>query len=454
MDEKIKLKVKELPRVPGVYMFKDLRGKVIYVGKAKNLYNRVSSYFNIKFDPTSKTHSLVNRITGIDHIEALSEFEALILEAELIKKYNPKYNISLKDDKSFIYIVIRKETFKLEGKRRIISKVLTARRTDILDNDVVFGPYTDGSTAKQIVRIIRKLFPYRDCSVSKFNKYKKLSNPCLYGHIGLCNGPCASYEDTNLSEYRKNISRIKKLLSGKSVKIIKNIESSMQKASKSKEYEEAAKYRDLLEKFNYIRQEFTEPEDYIKNPYLAQDRYEKALFELKESLPLLTDLPKRIECYDISNISGKDAVGSMVVSINGRIDNSEYRKFKIKFKKTPDDYEMMKEVLLRRVKREVSKNKKVVKWGVPDLIVVDGGKGQVTAALEALQTFDFPVPVIGIAKKYETFVFNYRGKFVEKNLSRDNKGLHLVMNLRDEAHRFAQRYHHQLRLRKISGKKR
>jgi excinuclease ABC subunit C len=453
MVSNLKKKVKDLPKVPGVYKFNDKNGKVIYIGKAKNLFNRVGSYFSVNFDPSSKTYSLINKIDDIDYIEAHSEFEALILEAELIKKFRPKYNISLKDDKSFIYIVIRDEIFVIENKRRKIPKVLTARKTDIREKDAVFGPYPDGTTAKQIVRLIRKIFPYRDCSTTKFNKYKKLKKNCLFGHIGLCNGPCSSVEDEAFKEYRKNISRIKKLLSGESVQIVRNIERSMYKFSKIQEFEKAGKYRDLLDKFNYVRQEYTDPEDYIKNPYLVQDLYEKALLDLREELPILNSIPKRIECYDISNLSGKDAVGSMVVSLNGRMENSEYRKFKIKFKKTPDDFDMMKEVINRRARREVSKNKSIIRWGIPDLIVVDGGKGQVTAALEALEEAGIELPVIGIAKKNESLVYRFKGKFVEKILPKENKGLLLIIKLRDEAHRFAQRYHHHLRLKKISGKK-
>jgi excinuclease ABC subunit C len=453
MNNILKEKINELPKEPGVYKFINDGGKVIYVGKAKNLFDRVGSYFSLNFDSSTKTYSLVSKIDDISYIEAQTEFEALILEAELIKKYRPKYNINLKDDKSYLYIVIRKETFVINDKRTSLAKVLTARKTDLQEKDVIFGPFPDGTTAKQIIRIIRKIFPYRDCSVSKFKKYQRLKNPCLYGHIGLCSAPCAFTKDQVFDEYKLNINKIKKLLGGESIKIVNDIERSMYKHSKSKEYEKAGKYRDLLEKFNYIRQEYVSPEDYIKNPYLVQDLYENALEELKNHLPVLTQIPTRIECYDISNISGRDAVGSMVVAINGRMENSEYRKFKIKFKKTPDDYDMMKEVISRRVKREASKNKNILKWGTPDLIVVDGGKGQVTAAYESVDEYDLKIPVIGIAKKYETLIFKQGDDFVERKLTKENKGLLLIIKLRNEAHRFAQRYHHHLRMKKFITKK-
>ena len=166
--------VEELPRSPGIYKFLDSKDKVIYVGKAKNLRNRVKSYFYTKLEIGSKTATLVSHVRSIEHIETFSEFEALILEAELIKEYRPKYNIILKDDKSYIYIVIRPEKVKLDDSYVSLPVVIAARQTDLKEKDVSFGPYPEGSTAKSVVRIIRKAFPYRDCSVTKFNKYNKL----------------------------------------------------------------------------------------------------------------------------------------------------------------------------------------------------------------------------------------------------------------------------------------
>lgn len=443
--------VKNLPKVPGVYKFKNSKGTIIYVGKAKSLRDRVGSYFLSGIAPGTKTYALVQRISEIEYIEAHSEFEALLLEAELIKKFRPKYNIALKDDKSYLYIVIRDKWVNLNGSRYKIPVVLTARKTDLILKDTIFGPYVDGATAKYVLRILRRIFPFRDCSQTKFNRYHKLGKPCLYGFIGVCNGPCANYSSENLAEYRRNLAAIKNLLQGESSKIIHSLEKDMQAAAKKEEFEKAAKYRDLLNKFEYVRKTSITVDDYIKNPYLVQDTIDESLQALEDIVPVLNKMPERIECYDISNISGKEAVGSMVVAAHGRIDKSEYRKFKIKFKDQPDDFAMMFEVLFRRLKREKSESERMKKWGLPDLIVVDGGKGQVSMALEAMSDVGVNVPVIGLAKKFETIVYKDPDseEYKEINVEGSNPGLLLLIRLRDEAHRFAQSYHHKLRIKKI-----
>ena len=435
----LKEKVKNLPTVPGVYKFKDTSGKIIYVGKAKNLRSRVKSYFMDSLEAGTKTYALVQRINDLEYIEAVSELEALILEAELIKKHYPKYNIAQKDDKSYLYIVIRDDIFEFAGKKVRVPKVITARRTDLDTKDVIFGPYPDGSTARYIVRTIRKVLPFRDCSAGKFNRYKSIGKPCLYGYIGLCAAPCVGR--VGIEDYRKQIGRVKKILSGNSDQMLKSLRKEMEKASKSEQYEKAAGLRDVLAKFDYVRQNFRTANKYIENPYLVVDLLAKSLDELVKNVPVLKTFPKRIECYDISNISGKEAVGSMVVATNGRIDKGEYRKFRIRMEAEPNDFGMMREVLERRVKND---------WPTPDLIVLDGGKGQVSAVVGLFEEMGISIPVVGLAKRYETLVYTDGGDFKEISLPKDNEGLKLLMSLRDEAHRFAQKYHHQLRLRKIN----
>ena len=428
MAPELENKLKNLPTVPGVYQYKDSKGKIIYVGKAKNLRNRVKSYFIDNLDPLSKTKALVDRIIDMSYIEVSSEFEALILEAELIKKYHPKYNISLKDDKSYLYIVIRNELG--------IPKIITERRPNLQKKDTVFGPYPDGSTAKSVVRTLRKIIPFRDCDTSKFSRYQKLKRPCLYGYIGLCSAPCQT--ETDLKKYKQDILKIKKLLSGNSNAVVKAITKEMKNASKNKDFEKAIAYRDTLNKFTYITQGFKTAQSYIDNPYLVEDIVEKSLAELKSSLPWKNLNLDRIECYDIANISGKEAVGAMVVATKGRIDKSEYRKFKIKLKSEPDDFGMIREVLERRLSTD---------WPKPNMIVVDGGKGQVSAALDVVTG----IPVIGLAKRLETIVVPNAGEFTEIILARTNEGLKLLQRLRDEAHRFSQAYHHLLRMKKLSA---
>ncbi len=433
-------KVKSLPLVPGIYKFKNKKGEIIYVGKAKSLRNRVKSYFLNKLDVGSKTYALVQRINDIEFIEVLSELEALILEAELIKKYRPKYNIALKDDKSYLYIVIRREKLKFADKNVFIPKILTARSTDLQKNDTVFGPYADTSTARYIVKILRKLIPFRDCSAGKFNRYQKLGKPCLFGHIGLCSAPCI--QNISQQAYNHDILKIKKILSGKSVSLVNSLKQEMIKASKNQQYERAGQIRDTVQKFEYISHTYKAADKYIENPYLVDDLVSKSLEELKQHIPSLTKIPNRIECYDISNISGKEAVGSMVVATDGRVDPSEYRKFKIKMPEEPNDFGMMREVLSRRLDND---------WPIPDLIVLDGGKGQISAVMAEFNKLDVHIPLVGLAKRFETIVYYSDGEFVEKVLPRTNDGLKLLQRLRDEAHRFAQKYHHQLRLKKIQA---
>ncbi|MDC0449119.1 excinuclease ABC subunit UvrC [bacterium] len=441
MRQRLLEKVKLLPQSPGCYIYKNRRGRVIYVGKAKNLRARVGSYFHSGIAPGTKTHKLVSQINDIEHIETESELEALILEAKLIKKYKPRYNIVLKDDKSLLYIVGRTETLPLAGKRIRLPKILTVRKTDLLPKDVTFGPYPDATTAKQVLKYVRKVFPFRDCSPAKFSRYSKLGRMCLFGTLEVCGGPCVNYSLEDIREYRKNVNRIKKLLSGESVAVLRDLTTKMKEHSKKQEYEEAKRCRDVLGQFEYVRQSFRDASDYIKNPYLLDDLAQNAMIELQEVLPILSTLPRRIECYDISNISGKEAVGSMVVATNGRIDKKEYRRFKVRTKNTPDDFGMMQEVLARRLKRK--------DWGIPDLIVLDGGKGQVGAVLKTLKDLDASVPIIGLAKKQELVVYKYRNKFVELTLAENSEGHKLVVSLRNEAHRFAQAYHHLLRSKKL-----
>lgn len=444
----ISQKVEILPQTPGSYIFKDAGGKVIYVGKAKNLKSRVKSYFSVSIPSDFKTAELVSKINDLEFIKVGSEFEALILEAELIKKYRPKYNIVLKDDKSRIYIVIRDDVISISGKKYKLPKVITARKPDLKDSDVVFGPYPNNVVVRKILTTSRKIFPFRDCNYTKFAKYRKIGSPCLYGHMGICPSPCLASEPSDLSSYKKNISGLKKILSGNATGLIKNIKKKMQTYSENEKFEEAAVYRDLLDKFYFVQRTFREAEEYINNPYLIDDINKKSLEEIKDFLPFLKNLPRRIECYDISNISGKEAVGSMVVSINGSIDKSEYKRFKIKFKKTPDDFGMMYEVLYRRLKRELP-GSDVKSWGLPDLIVVDGGKPQVSSAFDVLKDLGIFVPVVGIAKKFETLVYKEGEEFYEKRFPNDSLGMKLIIRLRDESHRFAQSYHHLLRKKSL-----
>lgn len=447
MNQHLISELKNLPSQPGVYKFLNSAGKVIYVGKAKILKHRVASYFQNNLLLGSKTQALVSRITALETIKTESELEAIILEAELIKKFKPKYNIALKDDKSHLYIVFRNDLVELDNQKVLLPKIITARKTDLKKSDYYFGPYPHANTAKYIINVIRKVFPYRDCSLSKFNRYKTLKKPCLYGHMHMCRGPCAGY--ISVEQYKKEVNRIKTFLKGGSKKIVREFEKQMLLSSKSLEYEKAAQYRNILAKFDYVRANFKTAEKYIENPNLVHDTAASSLAELQSILPNLTKYPARIECYDISNISGKDSVGSMVVATNGLIDKSEYKRFKIKTKNSPDDFAMLYEVLERRLKRELSDDPKTKKWSLPDLIVLDGGKAQVSVVSTLLKALNCRVALIGLAKRYETIVYMEDEKLIELVVPKNNEGLKLLIKLRDEAHRFAQRYHHYLRSKQI-----
>lgn len=440
---KLEEKLQNLPLVPGVYKFFDEEGNVIYVGKAKNLRNRVKSYFRIKHEDDTKTKALVENIRDLEYIEVSTELEALILEEKLVKKFQPKYNILLKDDKSFLYIVIRKDEVRLGDKGVDFPVVFSARKTDLKNGDVYFGPYPRAEVVRYVLRTLRKILPFRDCSKSKFRNYQKLGQPCLYGHIGLCQAPCT--QNLSPKEYLKDISKIKRFLDGNFRKIIDEVALDMKTASKNEEFEKAAKLRDIIKKFEYLTINTSKIDSFVENPLLIEDIISASLDNLLKYLPVLKEYPERIECYDISNTSGKEATASMTVAINGRLTNREYRRFKIKFKESPDDFEMMREVLRRRFKRSLLEDS----WKLPNLIVLDGGKGQLSAGLSVIKEMGIDVSMVSIAKREEILIYEKNGEFVEVRLPKTDESLKLIQRLRDEAHRFAKKYHHELRLKKL-----
>lgn len=420
--------LKELPETPGVYIYYNSTKEVIYVGKAINLKNRVRSYFQKTENLGPKTQALVANIIFIDTINVESEIEALLLEAELIKLYKPRYNIELKDDKSPIYIKI--------STNEEIPRISTVRREE-LPGVTYFGPYPSAGTAKHVLRLIRKIFPYRSCQ-------QLPKKPCLYFHLKLCDAPCV--QNISTQDYIKIIKQIILFLQGKKKQLIKELEKEMLKESESLNFEEAAKIKKQLDAIQYVTQTFKKPDVYIENPNLIEDERQKALLELADYLrPYMPNIeaPQRIECYDISNFQGTNAVGAMTVATDGTINKREYRKFKIKTKNTPDDYEMHKEVLKRRLQHD--------EWQYPDLIVVDGGKGQLTGALEIINEMGMNIPALGIAKRNEELIVKTENGFQALSLPRNSKALHLIQHLRDESHRFGISYHRLLRSKETTG---
>lgn len=413
----IKHQIKSLPNEPGVYKFFDSQNRLLYVGKAISLKKRVASYF-VNKNLGLKTNLLVAKIKHVKYIKVFSEFEALLLEAQLIKDNQPFFNSVAKDDKSPLYIKITADNVPL---------VYTARRPKKSRGDFIKGPFTSAKTTRDVLKIIRKIFPY--CH------HKNPKKPCLYVHLGLCPYPYQSESSKTL--YIKNIQNIKKLLSAKSKSVARNLTKDMVVFAKTQKFEKANNIKRQIEKIEYVQTNYHAPKDFLEMPTLVDDLSMQKLKALQKILKL-TKTPKRIECYDISNISGKNATGSMIVFVNGRPQKSDYRRFKIKVLTTPNDYEMLKEVLGRRFK---------ITWPDPHLIVIDGGKGQLSLAQEIIKKYKKNIPVISLAKRFEEIYTD--PKSLPISLPKEDPARQIVQALRDEAHRFAITYHRLLRSKQM-----
>lgn len=395
---------------------------MIYVGKAINLKKRVSSYFKTK-DLGEKTNQLVSQINKIKIIPVSSELDAFLLEERLIKKYKPKYNLKLQDDKYFFSVKI---TIKDK-----YPKIFLVRK-ELEDGSKYFGPYTNSSSLKTTLKIIRKIFPYQNV----INHPNKL---CFYNHLGLC--PCPYI--TKDSNYKKNIKYIINFLNGNTNKIVKQLEKERDSYSYKEDFEQAKIIQNKINAINNISLPIHKPREYEENPNLKFDVINNQLNQLKDILNtnkiFVRDLI-RIEAFDISNISGKHAVGSMVVFINGEKNTSLYRRFKIKgdYNDKPNDFIMLQEIIERRLKRK--------EWQTPSLIIIDGGKGQVSSVLKVLKKLEFNIPIIGLAKREETIISS---NLNEIKLAKNSTPLLLIMRIRDEAHRFAITYHKKIRSKSI-----
>ncbi len=406
---------KKLPSFPGVYFFKNRRGKIIYVGKAINLKKRVASYFQKNLE-LAKTQALVTEISAIDFIEVASDVEALLLEAKLIKKHQPYYNSRLKDDKDYLYIILTKEDFP---------KVTTGRKRDIERAKNYFGPFTTARAARDTLRLARRIIPFR--TTCKPNS----GRPCLSYHLGLCPGVCAGV--ISPKDYNKLLNKLQKFLSGDSGKLVKQLETEMKRQARGTHFEEAAKLRNSIEAIEKTTRRYEEVDRYLEGPEALEVIYQKQLEDFATKLKL-PSLPNRIECYDISNFQGSNSVGSMVVLSLGKINKDEYRRFKIKRVEGINDPASMAEVLDRRFHND---------WEWPDLIVVDGGRTQLNAALEVLGRLKINIPVVGLAKKLEELYLPNQKETLR--LPKNSPGILLVQRIRDEAHRFAITYHRKLR---------
>lgn len=408
-----KSQLEKLPSKPGVYLFKDNKKKVIYIGKARNLKNRVFSYFKKGLILGNKTTQLVRQINDIDYILVGSEVEALLLEANLVKKLQPKYNVELKDGRKYPYIKITHEDFP---------RVLLVRKAEN-DKALYFGPYPDGTSVRKILSLLRHIFPY--CT------HKKPYQSCLFIHLGLCPAPNISISK---HEYRRLIKLIVNFLKGKKTLVVRKLTKDMETASSKEDYRKAAQIKRQIVAIENITQEAKSPFEYLRNPNLINDITKERLEKLKELLKL-EKVPRRIECYDISNISGSSACGSMVVAIDGQLDSRFYRRFKIQRPQKPDDVGMLEETLTRRLKHQ--------EWELPDLVIVDGGQNQANTAIKVIHSFSLTLPVIGIAKRLEEVYLP--GNPVPMSTDRIPEAKFFLQEIRNEAHRFAKAYHLLLR---------
>ncbi|HQJ46016.1 MAG TPA: excinuclease ABC subunit UvrC [Ignavibacteriaceae bacterium] len=549
MNSKLQTNLKNLPSSPGVYQFLNKNGKVIYVGKAKNLKNRVRSYFQ-ENPGSAKTIALVSKIEDLQLVVTDSELEALILENNLIKQYKPRYNVNLKDDKSFPFIKITNELFPR----------IYATRNVVNDGSKYFGPYTDVKSMRTSLKIINQIFKVRSCKLdlTEENIAAKKFRVCLDYHINKCDGPCEGLISSK--DYNDMVNEVIKLLKGKTNELIKELSQKMQMYSSNLEFEKAAEIRDKINQLESLSaKQKVVSEDYedrdvfaiayegkdsacavfnirdgkligkkqlklsiedgeeIEEIYSFAIKYyygelaeipkeivlevkpndeelliewlksktdkkvkiivpqrgdlkslikmckENAILQLKEiqlqkmknlgnvsysvsalqrDLRLKT-LPRKIECFDISNLQGTDSVASMVVFEDGKPKKSQYRKFIIKTVAGPDDFSSMREVIERRYSRLLEENQPL-----PDLIMVDGGKGQLSSAVEVMDNLGFKdYNIIGLAKRLEEVFLP--GKSDPELIPKTSSGLKLLQQIRDEAHRFAITFHRERRSKRI-----
>jgi excinuclease ABC subunit C len=453
--QKLKSKINSAPLLPGCYIYKDREGQILYIGKANELRSRVKSYFLKNADLLPRIKLMVEKIWDVDFVTVDSEVEALVLETNLIHKYRPKYNSDKKDDKNYQWLKFSKfEDFKYP---------LLAREKKT-DNAKYFGPYPQSLPLTRTLKYLRKVFPYRTCNRkieeihSKNNSTVVKSSdpkPCLYYHLGLCPAPCAG--KISKKEYSKNIKHLQEYFAQRKEYVIYKLREEMALFSKDKNFEAAAIIRDKVSDLLYISQRI-EVENNIDEQKFILNRNLSKINALSELIDIVGDEGLefkenfKIECYDISNIQGKLAVGSMVVFINGVPAKQLYRKFKIKTKDTPDDFAMMQEVFGRRFSQKNLKSKDQSFNSLPDLIIVDGGKGQLSSAYKILRGLELTTSIIGLAKRNEDiFTISKLGKkgivFTKKILKEASEPRFLMQRIRDEAHRFGITYHRNLRLK-------
>ncbi|MDI6602571.1 MAG: GIY-YIG nuclease family protein [Patescibacteria group bacterium] len=441
----VKDKISQLPKDPGVYAF-NKGNKLLYIGKAANIKERVKSHFQ---QLAYRDNLFIDQVSKIGYIKTDSEIEALILEANLIKKYQPKYNVIWRDDKNYFYVVATQEDFP-----RVFwthqTKLFKIQNSKFKIQNI--GPFVDGKAIKQTLKILRKVFPYRSCRVIP-------NRPCLWYHLNRCLAPCllkiSAYRGRPPVAYRgrppvnlgekmkrecqKNVKNLMKILKGGKNKVLKELRKEMKKTSENQDFETAGKIRDQISALERVMEHAKIFESQSASAYPEKLNWPATEKKLKEILKIKNKISK-IEAYDVSNIQGQEATGSMVTFVNGQPDKNFYRRFKIRVQGKPNDLAMIKECLNRRFAHR--------EWKWPDLILIDGGKLQLNAAIKTLKSMSYHLKpkIVALAKKKnELFMERQKKPILLKEFPREI--FNLILQLRDEAHRFARKYH--LKLREI-----
>lgn len=433
-----KASLEAIPHTTGVYVFHDKTGLVLYVGKAIDLSRRVKQYFSSDDAIGIKTAPLVSQIYDIQTIPTANEFDALLLEAKLIRTYKPKYNSIAKDDKSPLYICL---TLSEELPHLLYLRGRQVSTYQKKRNDAIFGPFQSGRLARTLAQRLRHSIPF--CT-----QRTRTGKPCFYTHLGLCR-PCPStiaklaqsqLRAELVKQYRHHIFQLRNILSGKTTRVLRAMEGEMKTLARHNKFEEAQNVKHQFDALVSLYSRHFDVSVYTEEdtalPKIADEQIVSLVAILQPYFPPLNKLA-RIECIDISNISGLWATGSLVVLTDGIIDTSQYRRFRIKGKHTADDVAMIEEVLRRRLAHR--------QWPYPDLLVVDGGKGQVNRAQQIMRELGLTIPIIGLAKRMEEIIVKGESGFKTVRLPFTHPGLHLLERIRDEAHRFARVYHRSLR---------
>ena len=428
-------KVRTFPTTPGIYLMKDAQGRVIYVGKAVNLRSRAGSYFTKAAEGDLRTAKLITEIADIDYIDAESEVDALLIEARLIKDIQPRFNAMLKDDKTFPYLQIstREDFPRVEFTRQPESSGVK-----------LYGPFTSAGQLRGTIAVLQRIFRFRTCTldIEENDERWRWFRPCLLASINQCTAPCnmrVSKED-----YREDIRRLRVFLDGGKASLLREMEAFMLQASKELKYEKAARIRDEIDALKSLNlrgdlESHAQPEVFYIDP-------QKGLAGLKKVLKL-AEVPRRIEGVDIAHLQGSETVASLVQFIDGLPFKPGYKRYKIQSVEGVDDFASMREVITRRFRRLTQEGE-----SFPDLLLIDGGKGQLNAVMETFAAINITPPTtISLAKREEEIYVP--GESEPLKLSRHAWSLRLLQYVRDEAHRFAQHYHHILRGRNAIDRK-